>query len=233
MATSYQQLKRRLQLLIDRDDATDQVAFDGESEDMLDVFIANAEKRFYRSEAARTPPFEKFINYQLASGTGVGELAIPSDYYETRYITVSNPETGIQRTLSRVSPEVVLNTTVSESVSLPSNFAYGDVKWLIRQPSVVTNVTAFYYGNLDALSTQTAAVNDHWLLNNADDLITYLAATESALYFNTTPEILSQWEARANSSHDQLVAQEVRQQQSGSTPRMKRRVRQQVSRTLY
>ncbi len=233
MATNYAQLKRRVQLLIDRDDATDQLAFDGQTEDVLDMFIANAERRFYRSEASRTPPFEKFVNYELGAGTGVGELSIPADYFETRYLTASHEETGIQRTLTRVSPEIILNTVNSQSVFLPSEFAYGDVKWLVRQPQSGASITAVYYGSLDALSAQTETENDHWLLNNADDLIMYWAGVEAALYYGSLGEMTQQWEGRAQIIHDQIVEQEIRQQASGSTPRMRRYQRQPVSRTLY
>ncbi len=232
MASDYSQLKRRVQLLIDRDDGTDQMAFDGQTEDVLDMFIANAERRFYRSEAARIPPFEKFINYELGSGTGVGELAIPADYFETRYLTVTHEETGIQRTLARVSPEIILNTVNSQSVFLPSEFAYGDVKWIVRQPQSGASITAFYYGSLQALSDQDGS-ESHWLLNNADDLIMYWAGVEAALYYGSLGDMTQLWEGRAKIIHDQIIEQEIRQQASGSTPRQRRYQRQPVSRTLY
>ena len=233
MADNYAQLKRRLELLIDRDDATAQMASDGVSEDVLDLFIANAERRFYRSEAARVPPFEKIVNYVLTPGTGVDELSLPSDYYETRYLTVTNTTSGVQRTLSRVSPEIILNTNTSSTVYLPDSFAYGDVKWIVRRPSEAANVTALYYGFLPALSTQTDATNDHWLLNNADDLIMYWAAVEASLYYGSVGEMEQVWSNRAQIIHDQIVEQEIRQQSSGSTPKMRRYQRQPASRTLF
>ena len=233
MADNYAQLKRRLQLLIDRDDASDQIGADGVTEDVLDLFIANAERRFYRSEAARTPPFEKIVNYELTTGPGVSELALPADYYETRYLTIHNTTSGIQRTLTRVSPEVILNTNINASTYLPSEFAYGDVKWILRKPSEQASVTALYYGFLDALATQTDTVNTHWLLNNADDLIMYWAAVEASLYYGSVGEMEQVWSNRAQIIHDQIVEQEIRQQSSGSTPRMRRYQRQPASRSLF
>ena len=221
MATTYAELKRRVQLLIDRDDADAQIADDGVTVDMLDVFIADAEKRFYRSEAARIPPLEKFVTFTVGSGTGTFDLSIPGDYFETRYLTAVNAS-SVQVTLARTSPEQVLNRYLSASnLSYPDVFAYGNKTWVIPRASQQVTVTAVYYGFLDSLKTTTDS--DHWILNNADDLISYWAAVEAALYYGSIDANQMQlWEARGQYIHDQIVEQEIRQQSSGSTPKQVR-----------
>lgn len=226
MAQTYAELKRRVQLLIDRSDAETQVASDNTEVDMLDVFIANAEKRFYRSEAARIPPLEKFVTFTVGAGVGVHELAIPSDYFETRYITALGTNNQ-QYTLTRTSPEIILNVnTKAATRTIPDEFAYGNNEWLIRQGTQQVTITANYYGFLDALSTITHADSDNWILNNADDLIMYWAASEAGMYYGSLdPSMVERWEQRAAEIANNIVEQEVRQQSSGSTPKMRRAYR--------
>ena len=221
MANTYTELKNRLLLLIDRDDATSQVAPDGTVVDQADVFIAHAEKRFYRSEAARIPPLEKTVQFSVASGTGVEELSIPTDYFESRYL-VAEDEAGRSVTLARTSPEQLLNVATNASVSIPREFAYGSNKWLITKPNQTVTVDAIYYGFLDALSEQTTSTTDHYILNNLDDLIIYWAAVDAAMYYGLDPNLSTVWETRAQEIHDSVVKQEIRQQSSGSTPSQNR-----------
>lgn len=231
MASSYQELKNRLQLLIDRADATTQMAADGTVIDMLDVFIANASKRFYRSEAARIPPLEKFQDYVLESGSGVTELALPNDYFETRYMLALDGQ-GRQVTLTRTSPENILNTVIGQSVSIPTSFAYGNNVWIIRTPNQgEITVQANYYGFLDDLSTLGPDTDDHFLLNDLDDLIVYWAAYDASLYYGgSDPTQAAMWDQRGMKIHDQVVEQENRQQSSGSTPHQGRPYRSSRSR---
>lgn len=222
MATTYAQLKRQLQLLIDRTDAETQEAEDGTEVDVLDDFIRKAEQRFYRSEAARIPPMEKFVDFALGVGTGSTSLAIPRDYFETRYLTLLDSN-GRQFNLRRTSPDQVLNVLTSASYDIPREFAYGNNEWLIRSPAQPVTIRANYYGFLDSLASQTQETTTHWLLNNGDDLILYWAAVDSALYFGgIDPTMRDSWEQRAQIVHDQIVEQETRQQQSGTTPRINR-----------
>ena len=223
MAQNYEELKTQLQLLIDRDDAREQESpVGGTDVDVLDDFIRKAEQRFYRSEAARIPPMEKFVDYTLQPNTGVTAIDIPTDYFETRYITATIP-TGRQFNLTKTSPEQINNTLTSLSVSVPREFAYGNNQWIMHAPNQQIQLRANYYGFLDALSSQTGTTNRHWLLNNGDDLIIYWAAVDAALYFGgIDPTMMEQWNNRATIIHNQIVEQEVRQQDSGSTPKVNR-----------
>lgn len=225
MAQSYAELKRNIQLLINRDDATAQEAADSTTVDVLDGFIRKAEQRFYRSPAARIPPMEKFVDYTIAPSTGVTTLDIPTDYFETRYLTATVPD-GRQFNLRRTSPDQVNNTFTSLSVSTPREFAYGNNQWIFRAPNQAIQVRANYYGFLDALSTQTGDTNVHWLLNNGDDIITYWAALDAALYYGGIDTVMrDEWSARADIIEKQIVEQEIRQQSSGTTPRRGRHYR--------
>ena len=227
MAQTYTQIKNQLQLLIDRTDATAQLAADGSTVDVLDDFLRKAEQRFYRSHAARIPPLERFISYSLLPGTGVEALAIPNDYFEVRYLTASDGNSR-QVTLARTSPEQILNTNLSVVNNIPNEFAYGNNEWLIRSPNQGTTVVANYYGYLDPISTVTDPTVRHWILNEADDLLVYWAAVDAALYYGgIDPTMMQSWEARAQVIHDQIVEQEIRQQSSGSTPRINRPYRSQ------
>ena len=224
MAVNYAELKRRLQLLIDRDDANAQVAFDNQTVDVLDQFIDWAENRFYRSEAARTPPFEFEVKYVVGSGTGYAELAIPSGYYETSYLLASDSDGGgNQVSLTRTSKEQILNVDTSVSYGFPDNFAYSENMWLVKRYGANVYISAIYYGTLPLLSTQTTDTTSHWLLNHGDDLIVNWAASYAADYYGSIdPQMAERWETRGQQIHDALVEQEIRQKSSGSTPKQGR-----------
>lgn len=224
MATTYDEIKRRVQLLVDRDDIESQVAEDGTTVNILDQFIATAERRFYRSEAAKIPPFEKIVNYAMSSGTGIQELVIPEDYVEMRYAIAAHSEGGQQNTLHRVAPEAILDTNLSVSnVNIPDRIAYSSGRWIVPEATRPTTVSVIYYGTLDALSTLTSETTNHWLLNRGDDIITYWSAVEAALYFDSIDNNLaSMWENRGQQIHDQIVEQMIRQESSGKTPKQLR-----------
>ena len=231
MADNYDELKRRIQLLVDRDDIEDQVAEDNTSVNMLDIFIAAAERRFYRSEAAKIPPFERIVTYPGVSGTGIRELVIPAGYVEMRYALARHSDGGEQHTLARVSPEQILDRNVSiANTDIPRSIAYSSGRWVVPHSYRETIIDVIFYGTLDALSTQTMSTNNHWLLNRGDDLITYWAAVEAALYFDGMNDMVAKWEERAKISHDQIVEQEIRQESSGTTPRQNRPYRSTRSR---
>ena len=224
MAANYAELKRRVQLMLDRDDANAQVAFDNQTVDVLDQFINWAENRFYRSEAARTPPFEFEVKYTIGPGTGYAELAIPTGYYETSFLLASDSdEGGNQVTLARTSKENILNVDTSVSYGFPDNFAYSENMWLVKRYGANVFIRAIYYAALPNLSTQTTDTTSHWLLNHGEDIIVYWAASYGADYFGSIdPAMAQRWEDRGNAIHDAIVEQEIRQKQSGSTPRQKR-----------
>lgn len=221
MALIYQELFNRVQLLLDRDDVI-QIAENGEEVNIIDQFIANAEKRYYRSAAARIPPMERYMNFDLLSVPGVTRISIPPDYFEMRFITASAK--GQQVTLKRTSPESILNTTLgSYTVNIPTTFAYGNNEWLIPSSSEVIALSINYYGCLPELKSVIDPDTNNWLLRNLDDLIAYWAAVEGSLYFGDIDPTQTQlWEAKAQSIHDDVVEQEIRQRESGSTPRQGR-----------
>ena len=222
MASTYAELKRRLQLLVDRDDIETQIAEDGETVDWADICISNAERRFYRSEAARIPPFEKRVTYTGTTGTGFRELTIPEDYIEMNYVIArqgTDEDGGEHATLARVAPERVLNTNTSaDSTGIPRVFAYSSGVWVVPHSSQSTAIDVYYYGALSPLSDITSSSTAHWLLNRADEVILYWAAVEASLFYTSLSGMTELWEQRGTFAHDQIVEQEARQEASGSTP---------------
>lgn len=217
MAVNYDDLRRRVALLIDRTDAHQQIAFDGTEVDMLAQFICNAERRVYRDELSRIPPFEFRVNYSVSAGETT--LGIPSNYLSMNYAEV---EVGdLRTTLERTSKEEIRNTgNVDARVEIPSRIAYGSNEFLIDAPEQDVTINLYYYSQLAPLANQTAStVDNHWLLNNADDLITYYAAVEGALYYGSHGEMLQLWEAKAKDIRDAIIMQDRRARQSGSTPK--------------
>ena len=218
MATSLEQLRRSIGLLIDRTDATQQVAFDNTNVDVLNEFIDRAERRFYRDEVARIPPFEFLQTHTLNAGDRT--IPLPLGYLEVRYIEVEVD--GRRQLLHRTSAENILNADVDARIELPDEFAYGSNNFYIRPTNNTVTVNVYYYGELARLTSLTGTVTDHWLLNNADDLILYWAAVEASLYFGTVENMLPKWEAKAKDIRDNIFMQDKRARQSGSTPRIGR-----------
>ena len=221
MATSYAELRRSVALLLDREDANEQTAFDGTNVDQLDVFIGNAERRFYRDEVARIPPFEFRHTYTVAAGET--ELALPSNYFEIRYAVSTQGDNRIS--MERTSSDQILTTFDTASrVQIPSRIAYGSNNFLIDPPSGEVTIDLFYYGSITQLNQVTGDdVNNHWLLNRADDLIMYWAAVEGALYYAL--DSLQVWEAKATDIRNAIIMQDVRARNSGRTYKMGRRYR--------
>ena len=226
MATTLDELRRSIALLIDRDDANDQTAFDNTSVDVLNDFINRAERRFYRDEVARIPPFEYRQTHTITSGTNV--FSQPAGYLEVRYITATAGD--MRCNLERTSVENLLNADTSNRVNLPTRFAYGSNNFYIDPPENEVTVDVFYYGQLPALTSLVGEQTSHWLLNNADDLMLYWGAVEGALFYGAE-ENAKLWEARATEIRDGIIMQDKRARQSGSTPKMGRgyRVPPQIS----
>ena len=226
MATTLDELRRSIALLIDRDDANAQTAFDNTSVDVLNDFINRAERRFYRDEVARIPPFEYRQTHTITAGTNV--FAQPAGYLEVRYITATQGDNRCN--LERTSVENILNSDASNRVIIPTRFAYGSNNFYIDAPSSDVTVDVYYYGQLPSLTSLVGEQTSHWLLNNADDLILYWAAVEGALFYGAT-ESAPLWDARAAEIRENIIMQDKRARQSGSTPKMGRgyRVPAQIS----
>ena len=213
MAT-YQNLKDRVQLLIDRDDATAQVAAtSGNTLDILDDCINRAERRAYRSGGLMLPPFEKEIGFTVEPG--IESLPIPNGFFAIRWATC---QVGDRRVvLERRPAEELDDKVISRQVGIPSRIAYGSNRWLIDAPSQPVTINVKYYGELAKLSTVTSEDTSHWLLDYADDYIMYLAAVESALYFDTIDaNLAAAWEGKATEIIDSIRKQYVDQLESGS-----------------
>lgn len=227
MAQTYQELVDQVQTLIDRSDADTQLADSGNTVNWINEAIEIAETWFYRSAAARTPPFEKVVNHTVPAGSQ--SVALPTDYFEGRYgIATVGSQT---RTMARVSPEQILNSNSSERVPIPERIAYGSNNWLFDRPASETTMSIYYYGKLANLNTVTASTTNHWLLNNASDLILYRAAYELSMYFGSIDDAMAQrWLQRADEIRIDIENQESRQRASMSTPRIGRHYRQPASR---
>ncbi len=204
-----------LQTLIDRDDATEQVAASSNNvRNIINDCYSRAERRFYRDEVSRIPPFEKHLTYaDIPAGTTA--LAIPSDYFEIRWAEARNGERQV--ILERVAASQIQDKLTNRSFALPQRIAYGNNQWLIDQTAEPIDITVNYYGSLPDVSTITSDDQPHWLVNRGDDLMLYWAAVEAGLYFNSIDkEQLAAWEGKAKDIRDSIIAQEVRQRESGS-----------------
>ena len=221
MATSYQELRRRLALQIDRDDAHDQVAYDGTVIDQLDNFILNAERRFYRDKVARIPPLEFFLDYTVPAGETI--IPIPEGYFELRYAELTTAS-NIRYNLERTSIESVNNGPTDVVAEVPNRIAYGSNNFHIDQANADVSVRIYYYGTLTSLKDIEGETTTHWLLNQADDLILYWAAYDASLYYGDVGDP-AMWEKRAMEIRNSIIEQETRQRQSGSTPRIGRHYR--------
>ena len=222
MATSYLEHKRRVALMLDRDDASEQTTYDNQSLDMLDIFIDDAQKRFYRDECARTPPFE-FVQRDVEVGEGVSEIAVPQGYLELRYAEITRGD--IRHLLERTSAEQILNADTSARVHIPTRIAYGSNRFLIDKPDTPLTLDLYYYGELTKFKDIEGETESHWLLNFTDDLIAYWAAAEGARYYDSMLDRVDQWEARAEEIRMSIIKQDKRARQSGSTPRVGRHYR--------
>ena len=223
MAVNYNDLRRRVALLIDRTDAHQQVAFDGTTVDMLDQFICNAERRVYRDEISRIPPFEFNIDYPVPAGTF--RLGVPENFLSFNYAEVTVGD--IRTTLERTSREEILTTgNINDRVEIPTRIAYGSNEFVIDPVNQDVTLNVYYYSPLARLADQTAStVDNHFLLNSLDDLIIYYAAVEGALYYGTHDAMLELWEAKAKEIRDAVIMQDRRARQSGGTPRSGRAYR--------
>ena len=228
MARTYNELVAKVELLIDRTDASQQASSTGVTINQLDEFITNAERRFYRDEVARIPPLERTVVYSVTAGQS--ELAIPSDYLELNYAVANNSLGSV--TMMRSTVEHIQTRTDNRVSPLPSRIAYGSNVWQIDPPTTDCTITVYYYRFLNDLSTVTSDTTAHWLLNRADDLIMYWAGVEASLYFGSIDtEMRTAWEAKAQDIKNAIIEQEIRQRDSGSTPMAGRfyRIPRQVS----
>ena len=221
MATSYQELKRRVALMVDREDAQEQETYDNATLDMLDIFIDDAQRRFYRDEVARTPPFEFYLQVPVAAGTD--EFSVPQGYFELRYAEAMRGD--VRHTLERTSFETINNTDLTSRVYLPTRIAYASNRLKIDRVSEDINIDLYYYASLPNLRDVVGETNTHWLLNHADDLIAYWAAADAARYFTASADMIQVWEARAEEIRSAIIKQDKRARQSGSTPRIGRHYR--------
>ena len=222
MAKSYLEFKRRVALMLDRDDTTEQITYDNQSLDMLDIFADDAQKRFYRDECSRTPPFE-FVQRDVVVEAGASEIPIPQGYLELRYAEINRGD--VRHLLERTSAEQILNSDTSARVHVPCRIAYGSNKFLIDKPSADLKMDIYYYGELGQFRDVEGESESHWLLNLGDDLIAYWAAAEGARYYDSMFDRIDMFEARAEEIRMSIIKQDKRARQSGSTPRIGRHYR--------
>ena len=213
MADSYQQMVDRLQTLINRDDAAEQVAAtSGNTLNILNDCYGRAERRAYRSEILRLPPFERSVTYTVPAGTS--ELTIPRGYFGIKESFVSNGD--VRLTMDRVSPAQILERSSAFQVALPDRIAYNANRWIIDPPSAQVSITIYYYGELEPINGVTSS-DDHWLVNYGDDFLLYLAAVEAGLYFRHLDDTtLAAFEGKASEIGEAIRQQYVEQLESGN-----------------
>ena len=185
MAESYLELKRRVALMVDRTDAHEQETYDSNSLDMLDIFIDDAQRRFYRDEVARTPPFEYTLTVTVPERTD--EFGVPQGYFELRYAEAIRG--NVRHTLERTSFEQINNNDLQARVYLPTRIAYASNRLKIDRVSEDIDIDLYYYASLPNLRDIEGTTNTHWLLNHADDLIAYWAAADAARYFTASVDM--------------------------------------------
>ena len=221
MATSKEELRRQIALLADRDDiATQESVIDGETVDYLSIFIRDAEKRAYRDEVTRIPPFEFVQEHTLAAGDT--SFQAPLGYLEIRYVEAVTA--GIRTLLTRTSVSQIRDAAVDDRVDINTEFAYGSNTFYVRPSSSETTVRVYYYGELTPINDLTGEVTNHYLLNSMDDLIRYYAAIFAAEYYNTDAlkGMIQTWEARAKQIRDDIIMQDVRARTSGTAGKIGR-----------
>lgn len=285
---TYNDLKNAVIALVDREDFVVSDEIGTGMTDKADQWIANAVRSFYRTDAARTAPFELFVTGTL--NEGVNNIPIPADFRELRRIIVTRD--GRSQPLEYTTSDDVMTDINTSRYYLPMTFGREGGRWFTQRPSANVSYTVYYYGSLSpieditqtnysvtvanyhagrvALSTDTTAaqlffptgttremvmagigVSDstasnyllptaaatatntvsfrftgneitHWLLNNAGEILMYLAAVEAGLFYDATDSSLESWRNIARDKIDQLIRDFQRMDGSGTTPLQRR-----------
>ena len=175
----------------------------------IDDLITLGETRIYRE--ARTRDGEKSYATAIASGV----LAVPADYVEMKFLYCSAaPNTPLERRsvewLYSAWPRVSASTGVPKYFARDAtNFVFGPV------PDGSYTVTGVYYQKFAALS---GALNNQFL--NNPDLYLFACLAESEYLIGRDSRI-ALWEAKYNKILEDANGLTRREDNSGSTPRMR------------
>lgn len=175
----------------------------------IDNIITIGESRIYRE--AKTRDGEK--SYATAITNGV--LSVPSDYVEMKFLYCSAaPNTPLERRsvewLYSIYPRVTASSGIPKYFARDaSNFVFGPT------PDGSYTVTGVYYQKFAALSS---ALNNQFL--NNPDLYLFACLAESEILIGRDSRI-PVWEAKYGKILDDVNGLSRREDNSGSTPRMR------------
>lgn len=163
------------------------------SDQQVDTFITQAEKRIYNSV--------QFTNFRRnVTGTGTGNnkyLTTPGDFLAVYSLAVVNPTTG--------EYEYLLNKDVNyiraaypgpNTTGVPKYYALFDDDTFILAPTPAVNYTFelhyFYYPQ----SITTAPNGETWLGDNFDMALLYGALCEAAVFMKGEPDVIASYNKR-------------------------------------
>ena len=188
---TYNQLKNSVIALVDREDYQVSDNIGGGTTDYADAWIERGVRSFYRTDAARTPPFELFVTGTLSEGDNA--IRIPADFRELRRIVVTRDQ--IQTTLSQTSPEDVFTRNTSAQFYVPQEFAREGARWFTDKVSGDVDYTVYYYGTLVPISDITQENYDATVANYRLGRLSIASVSGTTLYF---PTGTTQTQARDN-----------------------------------
>lgn len=181
MANTIDQLRDRVQSLIDRDDYNISNVIGSGSTNKIDESIRDAVKWFYRSDASRLPPFEHAITGTIASGTN--RIAVPGDLRDLRRIVVDRD--GRSTVLVRSSNNLIFTENSAYEIFLPETFDREGGVYYTQRVNADVNYTIYYYRSLENLFDITnenfTVTPDNYRAGN----VTLISTGTTALYFPT------------------------------------------------
>ena len=160
MITDYASLQTAIATTLHRNDLTA----------LIPVFIADAEERIYND--IRIQAMEASYSQAIASGV----VAIPAGFLEWKFLYVDSAHK-----LTRKSAEwIYTNYPTRAAEGTPVFFAREGGSLIFGPyPTDGLTVKGLYYKRLPALSDSNTT---NWLIENAPDLLRYVALTEAAVH---------------------------------------------------
>ena len=219
MASTVNELKTRLEYLLNNSGLRSAKMLDKTTNDMLLHLLDHAETQFYRDELARIPPLQKSVSGFASAGTT--NMTYPEDYTSLNYL--STTVEGKTVSLARVSIDTMIRDYTDNAVSIPTCFAADS--YSIRVPNCSSDVTytMYYYGTLTPLlSLDDDTQQNHFLLNFLDDYLLYTAAIEACNYLRSTDiqQMKPLWTETLAEIRERVKAMYQRQLFSGTKKKM-------------
>ena len=144
MADTIDELRSRVQLLIDRDDyLVDRVIGSGQT-NVIDQAIRDSVKWFYRNDASRIPSFERAVTGTLSAGSNT--IGVPSDFREFQRDGAFEVQRETHRNvLYRSTLDEILAINTNARAYLPTSYGRsGGVFYVERCGGDVTYILRYY-----------------------------------------------------------------------------------------